>query len=160
MNSIRQSNLKTFKNLFLNKRVKIAYNVFKPNKGSQEKLFYDLLNCEKNNETVTAKPYTGQYSAIYFRAGIGSGKTYSGGAFCVTRSEVYPHSIGLISANSFPQLRDSTLRGLAKFCQEYNIDLYPKGSDFKETARKIAHNMAAKYLGFYSTEGMKKLLNS
>lgn len=41
-------------------------------------------------------------------------------------------------------------------------------SDFKDKtkgvsnkkARKIAHNVAAKYLGFYSTEGMKKLLNS
>lgn len=27
-------------------------------------------------------------------------------------------------------------------------------------ARKVAHNMAAKYLGFYSTEGMSKLFNS
>lgn len=149
MNSIRQSNLNQFKNLFLNKQVIINYDIFKPNKGSQETLFYDILNCERNGDGLTPKPYIGQHSAIYFRAGIGSGKSYSGGAFCVTRSAIYPHSIGLISANSFPQLRDSTLRALAKFCQQYNIDLSPKGSDFKETARKIAHNQYCKINGVW-----------
>ena len=149
MNSIRQSNLNQFKNLFLNKQVIINYDIFKPNKGSQETLFYDILNCERNGGGLTPKPYIGQHSAIYFRAGIGSGKSYSGGAFCVTRSAIYPHSIGLISANSFPQLRDSTLRALAKFCQQYNIDLSPKGSDFKETARKIAHNQYCKINGVW-----------
>jgi hypothetical protein len=124
-------------------------NYFVPNKGSQEKLFVELLNCELIGDKLKPVPYQNQFSAIYFRAGIGSGKTFSGASFCHTRSEVYPNAIGLISSNNFPQLRDSTLRGLAKYCHEYNIDLQPCGMDYKETARKIAHNQYCKINGVW-----------
>lgn len=112
---------------------------FIPNPGTQEELFFNVLGCkQKENGSVIAQPYTGDKFAIYYRAGIGSGKTFSGAAFCLTRGEVYPDKTGLISANSYPQLRNSTLRGLAKFCDDYGIDLQPRKANYKETAKAIA----------------------
>jgi phage terminase large subunit len=126
------------------------YPLFIPNSGSQETLFFDLLNCDRQPDgSILSKPYQQPYFAIYYRAGIGSGKTYSGSAFCVSRSELYPNAIGLITANSFPQLKNSTLRGLAKFCHEYGINLEPCSSDYKETAKRIAFNQHCKINGVW-----------
>lgn len=128
----------------------VNHNRFIPNNGTQAKLFFELLNCQQQSDkSIIAMPYNKPAFAIYYRAGIGSGKTYSGSAFCVTRSQLHPKAVGLISANSFPQLKNSTLRGLAKFCDIYGIDLQPRSPDYKETAKRIAHNQHCKINGVW-----------
>jgi hypothetical protein len=60
---------------------------------------------------------------ICYTAGNGTGKSNLGAAFVYYRSILTPNTRGLITANSYPQLKDSTLTVLAEFCQTYNIPL-------------------------------------
>jgi hypothetical protein len=103
---------------------------------------------------------------ICYTAGNGSGKTFTGGFFLYSRSVLSPNTRGLIMANSYPQLRDSTLTGIAEFCQRYNITLKvnKKGDNLsllppEEAAKKIAFNQGCwlnnKYHYVRSAEAFK-----
>lgn len=83
--------------------------------------------------------------AIFARGGRGAGKSYAiGAAFICSRAYADPEGIGLISANEYDQLKDSTLLSLARFCDHYNIPLIPRGGSPKDTAEKIANKRSCK----------------
>lgn len=103
---------------------------------------------------------------VCYTGGNGTGKTFTLGYFLYSRSVLSSSGSGLIMANSYPQLRDSTLTGIVKFCQAYNIRLsltktgqnliyFPK----EEAAKKIAFNQGVylnnKYHYVRSAEAFK-----
>jgi PBSX family phage terminase large subunit len=53
---------------------------------------------------------TAKYTGIV--SGLGSGKTFTGAHWVINKSFTHPNSLGFIGANTFSQLRDSTLRAL------------------------------------------------
>lgn len=54
-------------------------------------------------------------------AGIGSGKSYIGAHYIIKRTLDYPKALHFIGANSYSQLRDSTLAALFSVLQDLNI---------------------------------------
>lgn len=93
---------------------------------------------------------------ICYTAGNGSGKTFTGGFFLYSRSVLSPNTRGLIMANSFPQLIDSTLTGIMEFCQRHNIPVKTNKNGqnlilmpVEESARKIAFNKGCWLNGKY-----------
>jgi len=64
---------------------------------------------------------------IFMGCGVGSGKTHVGSIWSLKKlKESHPESIGIIAANSYPQLIDSTLRNVFKLWSEWGIDFNPK----------------------------------
>ena len=59
-----------------------------------------------------------------FVGGIGSGKTYTGAHFVIKMTNLNRNCLGLIGANTYPQLRDSTLEGI--FQEFDHLGLYYK----------------------------------
>ncbi len=124
---------------------------FYPNPGSQSDLFFNILGCEKgetrevdykDGETGTAyavipKPYLKEAKYILFRAGSRSGKSQCGAAYCSIMSQNYPDAVGLISANDYLQLRDSTITALIGFCDRHNIPFEPRRATTEETAASV-----------------------
>lgn len=103
---------------------------FKPNPGGQKKLFSKIPLTEA---------YKGNTRWILMRGGVNSGKTYCGAAFAVSRVLLDSEARGLITANTYGQLKTSTLVGLAKFCLEYHIKLNPCAESPELTAKAIAN---------------------
>lgn len=116
----------------------IVYPLFVANAGGQQE-FFDLVPRDR--------PYEEEYRWIYLRGGVGSGKSRAGSAFCEAKTRLHPGHRGLITAQSFPQLRDSTLVALAEFCLEYGHKLEPMDVTPNETARKIARRQACRING-------------
>lgn len=124
---------------------------FYPNPGSQSNLFFNILGCEKGEEriidykdgetaiaySVIPKPYLKEAKYILFRAGSRSGKSQCGAAYCYTMSQNYPDAVGLISANDYLQLRDSTITALIGFCDRHNIPFEPRRATIEETAASV-----------------------
>lgn len=115
-------------------------NGFKPNAGAQAKLFEHIaLNpCDRNPT---------KYRWLWYRGGLNSGKSFAGAAFTCVNAKRDPAARQLISANSYGQLRTSTLVALAEFCKKFRVPLKPVASvpvDSPEwadlTAEKIARN--------------------
>lgn len=75
---------------------------------------------------------------VWFRGGIGAGKSMTGAAFICTRAKLDPEGRGLITANSYPQLTTSTLIALVEFCDRFGVPLSPRSSTTEETAKSIA----------------------
>lgn len=125
--------------------------LFYPNPGSQSHLFFDILGCEKGEEReidykdgetaiaygVVPRPYLKEAKYILFRAGSRSGKSQCGSAYCYTMSQNYPDAVGLISANDYLQLRDSTITALITFCDRHNIPFEPRRATVEETASSV-----------------------
>ncbi|NEO83810.1 MAG: hypothetical protein F6J87_06040 [Spirulina sp. SIO3F2] len=107
------------------------------NPGAQARLFTDFLPF---NSVERRSPQ----SVIWYRGGIDSGKSWAGSAFACSRSLQDPESRGLISANSYGQLKTSTLVVLAEFCEKYGVPLWPRGDTPEETARMIANREMCK----------------
>lgn len=57
-----------------------------------------------------------------FIGGIGSGKTATGAHFVLDKIETNPETLGLIAANTYTQLYQSTLPGLTKLFKKYGIE--------------------------------------
>lgn len=75
---------------------------------------------------------------ILYRAGNGAGKSTMGATMCYAMSILYPQkAVGLISANTYDQLRDSTLVSLIKFLLAHNIPFSPWKGDIPATVRSI-----------------------
>lgn len=132
--------------------------LFYLNPGSQQTLFIEALEsvavssrrfCYPDGEdgsAVAISPRPLENAAgrhFLYRAGNGTGKSAMGAHFCATRSELYGHlpgAAGLISANDYGQLEQSTLVQLAKYCREYGVPLEPLRGTDEETAKSIARN--------------------
>jgi uncharacterized protein YnzC (UPF0291/DUF896 family) len=124
---------------------------FYPNPGSQEKLFFELLGCDRGQQleidykdgttgishAVIPRPYLNEPKYFLFRAGSRAGKSQAGAAYCHTMSQNYPSAIGLISANDYLQLRDSTITALINFCDRHNIPIKPRRETVEDTAASI-----------------------
>jgi len=74
---------------------------------------------------------------ILYRAGNGAGKSTMGAVLCYAMSVIYPGSVGLISANTYDQLRDSTLVTLLNFLIAHKIPFSPWKGDVPSTVRSI-----------------------
>ena len=88
--------------------------VFAPNPGGQTELF-NLISLTEDSEL--------DCRWVYFRGGINAGKSWAGAAFSVSRTKIDPQALGLITANSYGQLKTSTCVSLAKFCAKYGYRL-------------------------------------
>lgn len=133
---MRSLSPKTLKKIKLPKRNEVgsesgnAILPFVPNPGGQQQ-FLDLVPLNEPPKDEEIRWY-------YLRGGVGSGKSRAGSAFVVSRTALFPGVRGLITAQSFPQLMDSTLVALAEYCRDYGHKIEPCGSTVNETARKIA----------------------
>ena len=101
---------------------------FFPNPGGQ-KTAYELLTAEEHD-----------FKWLWVRGGIGSGKSFLGSHFIVSRALKDPSSRSLITANSYGQLETSTLPAFVSYCFKYGYEIYPTAEDIDLTARKIAAN--------------------
>lgn len=126
------------------KKIKITrifnqdHDVFVPNPGGQETLFEYVPLDQK---------YQNKIRWYYLRGGVGAGKSKAGSAFVVSRVKLYPMIRGLITAQSFPQLRDSTLVALVEYCFKYGHEITPSTISIEETARKIAYKQTCSING-------------
>jgi len=108
-----------------------------------EKEKLEVVYPETLNHTITQYPLdlsTGlnpQARAILYRAGNGAGKSTMGAVLCYLMSAIYPNAVGLISANTYDQLRDSTLVSLIQFLLAHNIPFSPWKGDVQATVRSI-----------------------
>ena len=82
----------------------------------------------------------GQLLAIWYKAGVNSGKSFLGSWFVCHRAKTDPTGRGLITANSYGQLETSTLVALADYCEMFGIPLEPNRGTSEATARAIADN--------------------
>lgn len=74
---------------------------------------YDALSSEKYN--------------IFMGCGLGSGKTHTGSHWSLKKiSQSHPKTLGIIAANSYPQLIDSTLRNVFKVWESIGVNYFPK----------------------------------
>ncbi|NER93619.1 MAG: hypothetical protein F6J86_07235 [Symploca sp. SIO1B1] len=76
--------------------------------------------------------------AVDLIGGIGSGKSYAGAWYACMKAKQDPQSRGLISANEYGQLEQSTIIALAEFCDRFGVPLSPVAETPEETARLIA----------------------
>ena len=127
---------------------KVKKRSFFPNPGSQARLFFDYLGCEKgeskiieypDGEKLTAygvipKVYKGKPNFIYLRAGNGAGKSLSGAGFLHAQSILHSDKRGLISANDYTQLKDSTLIAIIKYCWSHGVEISPSKATAEQTA--------------------------
>ena len=113
------------------------YPVFTPNTGGQSELF-EVIPLEEE--------YKSTFSWIYFRGGINSGKSWAGAAFSVSRTKIDPLANGLITANSYGQLRTATIKKFVIYCQYYghqlkvNADFMPMEGSEEAIAKRIVIN--------------------
>jgi len=63
-----------------------------------------------------------------FIGGLGSGKTYTGAHFVLKMTKDNPGTLGLVGANTYSQLRDSTLEGVFQIYDELGINYVYKES--------------------------------
>lgn len=113
------------------------FEKFVPNPGGQT-LFCEATKFDR------IEPLDHRWVALL--GGIGSGKTYTGGAWAASRALLDPYSRGLITANTFGQLARSTLVGLVEVCRNYNIPLEPWRDGIEDQALAIA-NCQRCYIG-------------
>ena len=81
--------------------------------------------------------------------GINSGKSTCAAAFICSQARLDPATRILITANSYPQLRMSTLVALAEFCEKFGYKLEPMMGSPEDTATKIAAQKYCKIEGAY-----------
>lgn len=112
-------------------------SIFTPNPGGQQKAF-DLLSQESQ-----------EFKWLWVKGGLGSGKSFLGSHFIVSRAIKDPESRSLITANSYGQLETSTLPAFVSFCFKYGHDIYPRAETVDLTARKIAQNRYCLIHGCY-----------
>ena len=96
---------------------------FKPNPGAQEKIFTDFFSLDP----LTPHPLTIEdgRKVVYYRGGVNSGKSFSGAGFICSNAQKDPDARQLVTANSYGQLRTSTLVALADFCKIFRVPLSP-----------------------------------
>ncbi len=65
------------------------------------------------------------YKAICFVGGVGSGKSHLGAHLAIELAALQPDVRGWISANTYPQLWQSTLTALYKVAKSYGVPIHP-----------------------------------
>ena len=113
------------------------------NPGAQHELLHDLLPLDAIDRNIPQ-------SVLWYKSGIGSGKSFAGAAWSCSRALIDPEARGLITANDYGQLETSTLVALAEFCDKYRVPLSPLGASPDETAKRIASNRACKIGNAYA----------
>lgn len=113
------------------------FEKFEPNPGGQAK-FIELSHFRD------VEPWDHRWTGLI--GGIGSGKSYCGAAWAVSRALLAPDARGLITANNFGQLSRASLITLAEVCEQYNIPLEPHRGSVEDTALAIA-NCQRCYIG-------------
>jgi hypothetical protein len=106
------------------------FDEFIPNPGGQAK-FFELARIS------STEPSEARWVGLI--GGIGSGKSYCGAAWAVSRALLAPECRGLITANTFGQLSRSTLIELVHVCRTYNVPLIPNRGSIEDTALAIAN---------------------
>jgi hypothetical protein len=98
---------------------------FTPNPGAQEKFFTEFFSTDQH----LPHPFTTDIGrrVAWYRAGLNGGKSFAGAAFSVACALKDPEARGLVTANSYGQLKTSSLVALAEFCKHL-------------TAKRIADN--------------------
>lgn len=91
------------------------------------------------NPVELPEVFNPQYSNILYRAGNRTGKTTLGAALCAEMSKMFPHHKGLITANTYDQLRDSTLTVLVEYLLAHNVPFSPWRGSVAATARSVAY---------------------
>jgi len=118
---------------------------FTPNPGAQERFFSEFFSTDH----ATPHPFTKEIGrrVAWYRAGLNGGKSFAGSAFSVACAFKDPDARGLITANSYDQLKTSTLVALAEFCKMFRVPLSPVADIDIEapewadlTAKRIADN--------------------
>lgn len=107
------------------------------NPGGQQ-AFMDLMDWK------TINPLGHRFGLMC--GGIGSGKSWSGAIYAVSRCLLDPTSRGLIVANTYPQLSRATLQTLVEVCRKFNVPLEPYAESVEDQALKIA-NCQRCYIG-------------
>ena len=92
-----------------------------PHQGGQTRFFQRMLGEEP------AK-------IMWFRGGIGSGKTYCGATWFCERIRLDPEAPALVTANDYGQLEASTLVALAEYCRDFDIPHSPSRESKESTA--------------------------
>lgn len=113
------------------------FEEFKPNPGGQTR-FFERFPLE------SIEPDAARWSLLC--GGIGSGKSYCGAAWVVSRALLDPKSRGMITANSFGQLSRSSLVTLVEICRQFNVPLEPYRESVEDTALAIANRQRC-YIG-------------
>lgn len=85
------------------------------------------LSLEYQSLPHQYKVLTSQKQMIFDGCGVGAGKTDVGGLWALNRiKRMDPTQLGVIAANSYSQLKDSTLRNLYKNYRNWGIPIKPK----------------------------------
>lgn len=122
---------------------------FEPHPGAQETVFSDFFSLSQ----AKPHPYTvdAARKVLWYRGGLNSGKSFSGGAFICSCALKDSEARLLITANSYGQLKTSTLVALAEFCKMFGVPLEPCADIPMEdsmwadlTAKKIADSRLCK----------------
>lgn len=83
------------------------------------------------------KAFNPKYPNVLIRGANRSGKSTAGAVMCDKLSKVFPHHKGLITANTYDQLRDSTLTVLIEYLVSHNIPFEPWRGSIAATTRSI-----------------------
>jgi len=113
------------------------FEKFKPNPGGQA-AFFERFPLD------STEPDDCRFSALI--GGIGSGKSYCGAAWAISRALLAPDARGMIVANSYGQLSRASLTTLVEVCQQFNVPLEPMASSVEDTALAIANRQRC-YIG-------------
>jgi len=85
-----------------------------------------LAACDERELELTLTPQqyyfmTSKHKFLWFCAGVASGKTYMGARWVYSRIMDNPETLGLIGANSYDQLNQSTLKPFFEFLDEIGM---------------------------------------
>ena len=85
-----------------------------------------LAACDERDLELTLTPQqyyfmTSKHKFLWFCAGVASGKTYMGARWVYSRIMDNPETLGLIGANSYDQLNQSTLKPFFEFLDEIGM---------------------------------------
>ena len=85
-----------------------------------------LAACDERELSLTLTPQqyyfmTSKHKFLWFCAGVASGKTYMGARWVYSRIMDNPETLGLIGANSYDQLNQSTLKPFFEFLDEIGM---------------------------------------
>lgn len=111
----------------------------KPNPGSQSR-FLEMMNWKD----AVNNPSDLRWGL--FGAGIGTGKSFCGAAWLVSRCLLDPKARHLITALSYGQISRASALELAKVCRIFNVPLDPQRESIEDTGIAIA-NLQRCYVG-------------
>jgi hypothetical protein len=113
------------------------FDKYRPNPGGQTR-FWNTTSLEEIDHEA--------WRWLCLCGGIGSGKSYTGAVWAVTRALLQPEARGLIGANTFGQLSRASLMTLVEVCRDFNVPLSPYRDSIEDNALAIANSQRC-YIG-------------